>query len=109
MIVEAGLADPDTSWMRRKGDDLGCRDLGFLGGVMGMRADREENVVMPGRDRLQRGVAANPRRDREKTADTRRARPRQNPGLVGRKIGKIEMAMAVDEHYGAAELSSGST
>ena len=82
-------------------------DLGFLGGVMGMRADSEENIVMPGRDRLQRGVAPDACRDREKAPDTRRASPGQDACLVGRKIGKIEMAMAVDEHHGRRRVELG--
>ena len=84
----------------------------LLMGVVRMGADRAEHVGKALGDRQHLGVARNPGRDRDHAGDAGRAGAVDHAVELGGEIGKIEMAMAVDQHalfcYCAA-LPSGST
>jgi hypothetical protein len=55
------------------------------------------------------GEARQPRADRHHDADAGVARAREHVGTVGREVGEIEMAVAVDEHQALAAAASGGT
>ena len=75
-----------------------------------MGADRAEDVRKALGDREQLGVALHPGRDGDDAADAGRPRARHHAVELVGEVGKIEMAVAVDEH-GAylGALASGST
>src|SRR5690606_11054902 len=80
----------------------------FLVGMVRVRANRTINVVVRFRDLENLSETPNPRADRYHPHDPFAARAGDYGVTLGRKIGKIEMAMTVDKHAQAA-FSSGST
>ena len=98
VIVEPGLADRHHFRMPRDAGELIAADVELFMGVVRMRADRAKNIGKALGDRQHLRVAAHPRRDRHHAADAGRARPRNHGVEFGGEIGKIEMAVAVDQH-----------
>ena len=98
MIVEPGLADRHHLGMTGQRHQFLDRDVWLLGGIMRMRADRAEHSVMRLDERDQLVEAPHPRRDRHHQADAGRPGAGENRLDVARKLGKIEMAMTVDQH-----------
>src|SRR4029077_7576658 len=77
------------------------RDVELLVRVMRMRADRAGYVGESLRDRQHLRVALDARRDRHDAPDAGGLRACHHGVELGREIGKIEMAVAVDEHHQA--------
>ena len=98
VIVEPGLADRHHLGMPRQAHDLVQRDVFLFVRMMRMGADRAEDSVM-GLDNLEQlAEAPHPRGDRHHEADPRRTRTGKHRLTLGAEIGKIEMAVTVDEH-----------
>ena len=77
----------------------------FVGGnsvffirVVRMRTDRAIDVRKSPGDLQKRAEASHPRGDRDDTPDPGRRGPRHDRFEIGGKVGKIEMAVAVDQH-----------
>ena len=108
VVVEAGFADSNTLRMRRQRADRRGVSLRLLSGVMRMRADGEIDRGKALGDRPQTIRLGDAGRDRRHPLYARRLGARHDVlDLVG-KIGKIEVAMAVDQRHALAS-PSGST
>ena len=84
-------------WPGQRDEPLG-RHVRLHGGIVRMRADREENALM-GLGESPIGVEARHMgRDRHHTADAGRSGGRQNLRQAALKIREIQVAMAVDQH-----------
>ena len=79
-------------------DQLVGGDVELLVGVVRMGADRAVHVGKALGDGEHLGVPPDPRRDRDDAADAGRLRARHHGVELAGEIGKIEMAMAVDQH-----------
>ena len=99
VIVEPGFADRDHLGMTRDLDQLRRRDIGLLGGVVRMRPDRAEHLPVRLDDGFQLIEAADARRDGHDRADPGFARASEHGVELAPEVGKIEMAVAVDEHH----------
>ena len=101
MIVEAGLADADAFRMASESAH-GVEVLRPLARrLMRMRADGEENVVVPLGDRGHAFGLGDFRADGDHALDAGRARPLDDRVEIGGEVGKIEVAVAVDESHSA--------
>ena len=101
VIVEARLADPDAFGMSGECAH-GVEILRVLPGrLMRMRADGEEHVVVPLRDRDHARGLRHFRADGDHALDAGRARALDDRVEVVGEVGKIEVAMAVDERHSA--------
>ena len=98
VVVEPGLADGDHLRLRGDGDEIGGRHVGFLGGVVGMRADRTVDAVVAIGQRLQRRKSPDPGRDRHHGLDPGGTSPVDDRIPIRFEIGEIEMAVAVDQN-----------
>jgi hypothetical protein len=78
--------------MARELHQLFHHNVRLFGGVVGMRADRAEHIVMGLDDGFQVIEAAYSRRDGHHEADARRASAVEHRIEVGVELGKIEMA-----------------
>ena len=107
MIVEPGFAERHDLGVLGALDQLGGRDVEFLVGMVRMGADGAEHLREFLGNGQHLGVFLHPRRNGHDAADAGRPRPRDDSLDLAGKIGKIEMAVAVDEHAHAA--ASGST
>ena len=107
VIVQPGLADADAFAMGGEAADRRRVRLGLLGRLMRMRADGEIDVGEPLGQRLIDGAARDSGRDRHHALDARRARARDDGVEFFGEIGKIEMAMAVDEGHGDLSREAG--
>ena len=106
MVVEARFANRDDLGMARPRDQVGRGHVGFLVGVMRMRADRAKNIGKALGDGQYLGMAVNACRDRDHAGNAGGAGARDHGVKLRGKIGKVEMAMAVDQHgYCAARVS----
>ena len=74
------------------------RDIRLLAGLMRVRADRAAHRIEPLSNGGNLGEAAHPRRNGHEMGDARRLGAGHNIRQFGGEVGKIEMAMAVDEH-----------
>ncbi len=111
MVIEAGFADRHDLGMLRARNQIAHAHVEFLMGIMWVRADRAIDVGKALGDGQHLIVSAHAGRNRDHPLHTCRPRPTDDGVQLGGKIGKIEMAMAVDQHflfYCAARLS-GST
>ena len=97
VVVEPRLADRHDLRMRRQPDQLVGRDVKLLGGVVRMRADRAIDLVMRLGDLKHAGKALHARRDRHHAADAGCDRARDHRIALLGEVGKIQVAMAVDE------------
>ena len=98
MIVEPRLADRHHLGMTRDLDQFLDHDIGLLGGIVRMRADRAEYIVMRLDDVFQFVEAMHARGDGHDQSDACRPRALEHGVEIGAEFGKIEMAMAVDQH-----------
>ena len=106
VIVEAGLADRhDFTIFRQRDQRLGV-DVQFLVGVMRMRADRTENLgkFFSNGKHLREFTHAGA--DCDHAANAGGARPLHHSVQLAGEIRKIQVAVAVDEHFQA--FASGS-
>ena len=100
VIVEPGLADGHDLRM------VGERNQFFRGHVrlfrrmMRMGADGAIDLIMSLGDAEHLVEAPHPRRDGDHQADARGLGAREHRLALRRKIGKIEMAVAIDQHHG---------
>jgi hypothetical protein len=109
VVIEPGLADRDHFRVPRARDQVRRRHVRFRLRIMRMGADGTENVGKTLGNRQHFRVTGNARRDRNQARNAGIARASDyGIELVG-KIGKIEMAMAVDQHSYCAAPASAST
>ena len=109
VVVEPGLAERHHLGVARARDEVAETDIEFLVGVVRMGADRAKHVRKTLGDRHHLAVPRDARRDRDQAADIGLARAADDGVKLGGKIGKIEMAVAVDQHGYCAARPSGST
>ena len=98
MVVEPRLADRHHLGMARQLDQLFDHNVGLLGGIVRMGADRAEHIVMGLDQAAQLVELADPRRDRHHQADPCRPGAVEQAVKIGAELRKIEMAVAVDQH-----------
>ena len=84
--------------MPRAPDELIDADVQLLVRVMRMGADRAVDIGKALGDGKHLGVPFDPRRDGDDTHDPGRPRARNHGIELAGEIGKIEMAVAVDQH-----------
>jgi hypothetical protein len=98
VIIKTGFADRHHFFGAAPRHQLGPRHVEFLMRVMWMRAERTINVGKAFRDREYLRVLPHARRDRHHPLDPSVAGARHHGiELVG-KVGKIEVAMTIDQH-----------
>ena len=97
-IVETRLPDRDHLRMLRQGDEFLRRDVRLLMGAVRMCADRAIDRGVAFGDGADLVEAAHARRDGHHEADAGRVCVGDQAVAVLIEIGKIEMAVAVDEH-----------
>ena len=107
VVVEPGLADADAFGMGREAPHGGKVARRLARRLVRMGADGEIDVVVGLRDLDQAMRPVDPRADRDHGLDAGRARPLDDRVEFVGEIGKVEMAVAVDEPHGAG--ASGST
>ena len=91
-------------------DQFAGRNAVFLVGVMRMGADRAIDVRKALGDGKQPGKPLHPRRDGDDAADAGGLGARDDAVEILGEIGKVEMAVAVDEHgVGTDQSGFGST
>src|SRR3569623_413982 len=98
VIVEADLADCDTARMLGKPHQIPGLDVQFFVCVVRVRPHRAPDFSILLGDRADLIEALDAGRDRHHAIDTIGARTRQHARAVRRELGKIEMAVAVDQH-----------
>ena len=98
VVVEPGFADRHDLRVAGDADELVDRDVGLLGGVVRVGADRAIDLGVAVDDRLQAIEAPDPGRYADDRADARGPRPLDDRIAVRVELGEIEMAVAVDEH-----------
>ena len=98
VIVEARLADADAFGMVGECAHGGEILRPLPRRLMRMGADGEEHVVVPLRDRGHAGRLRDSRADGDHALDAGRARALDDRVEVVGEVGKIEVAMAVDDH-----------
>src|SRR5260370_42210080 len=82
------------------------RALPLLLGLVRMNADRAPDIGVPLGDGAHLGELVESRADGQHARDAGGAGARQHAGLVGSKLGEVEMAMTVDQHQLAAFAAS---
>src|SRR5262245_2357310 len=97
MKIEACFADRHDFFSATAGYEFGQTDVRFFMRVMWMRADRTINIGKTPRYREQSRLAPHTRRDRDHAVDSRGARARYHGVELVGEVGKIEVAMAVDQ------------
>ena len=98
VIIEPRLPDGHHLGMAGVCDQLVGRDVELLVGVVRMGADRAVNVGKALGDGEHLGMPLDPRGNRDDAADAGRLRARHHGIELARKVGEIEMTMAVDQH-----------
>ncbi len=98
VVVETRLADGHDLRVLREPDDLVCRDVELLVRVVGMRADRaiDVGVLLGDGQDLRKFTDAG--RDGHHAGDACRAGTRDHAVEVGGEVGKIQVAVVIDEH-----------
>lgn len=108
-VIQTRLADRhDLVVALRQPHQIISRDIQFLGRAVGMRADRAEDRRIFFRDLQKFGQPAHPGRDRHHLADTRSMGAGDDIVALSLEIGKIQMAMGIDQH-GCRLHASGAT
>src|SRR5260370_12969361 len=105
MVVESGLSERDHLGMARAPDELIDADVQLLVRVMRMGADRAVDIGKALGDGEHLGVPFDPRRDGDDPRDAGRLRARNHGIELAGEIGKIEMAVAVDQCQSRPETS----
>ena len=108
-IVEARLADGHDLWMGREPYEILARHVRFFRSVVRMRADGAVDLVIGFGDVENCRKLCYARRNGHHAADPRRHSARDHRVALFGEIGKVQMAMAVDEHLRAYAGSTGST
>ena len=103
-VVEPRLADGHHLGMARALHDLLDRDVELLVGIMRVRADRAEHVVVRLGDPEQPVEAADAGRDRHQHPHARRLGARNHPVEIIGEVREVEMAVVIDEHRDQASL-----
>src|SRR5713226_5589152 len=98
MVVEPRLPDRDHLGMARGGDQPLDGHVELLVGMVRMGADRAIDLRKALGDGDDLGVALDPGRDGDDAPDAHRLRARHHGVELAGEIGKIEMAVAVDQH-----------
>ena len=98
MVVEPRLPDRHHLGMARARDQLVGADVELLVGMVRMGADRAVDLREALGDGEHLGMPLDPRRDGDDARDAGRLRARHHGLVLAGEIGKIEMAMAVDQH-----------
>ena len=98
VIVEPGFADRDDLGMLRAGRSGPRGDVLLLCALCGWVPTEQIDIGEALGDRQSTGEPPHPRRDRHHAADAGRARTPDDAVEVVGEIGKIEVAVAVDEH-----------
>ena len=109
VVVEAGLADGDDFRVFRHFNQRLGVNLRLLRRVMRMGADGAEHVGKTLGNGQNLCELAHPSRDGDHAADAGCARAGHHRVELGGKIGKIQMAVAIDKHGPQAFAASGST
>ena len=107
MIVEAGLADRHHFRIFCQSDQRFGIDVQFLMRVVRMGADRAENLRIFFSDRKHLRKFTHARADSDQARDAGGARARDHRVELGGEIGKIQVAVAIHQHFQA--FASGST
>jgi hypothetical protein len=97
-IIQPRLAQRHHLGMAREFDQLGGGNAVFFVGVMRMGADRTIDVRKPLGDLDQFGKPPHPRRDGDHASNAGGSGPRHDAIEVVGEIGKVQMAMAIDQH-----------
>ena len=97
VVVEPGFADGHDLRMRREPDECGGRHVELFGSVVRMRADRAKNRVMRLGDLQHACKALHARRDGHHAPDTRSHGARDHGVALFGEVGKVQMAVTVDE------------
>ncbi len=98
VVVEPGFAERDDLGVTRAENEIGGGQIELFVRIMRMRADRAKNVGKALGDRQHSVMTANARRDGHDAPDTDVARASDHGVELGGEIGKVEMAVAIDEH-----------
>ena len=106
MVVEAGLADPDAFGMRGEAAHGGEIRRRLARRLVRMGSDGEEDAVIALGDLGDPRRLVDPRADGDHPLDAGGVRPLDDRIEFVGEVGKIEMAVAVDQPHFAA---SGST
>ena len=106
VIVEPGLADADDLVRPGVFDEDFRRRRRLVIHIVGMDSDRAIEVVVGPRQGQHIRELGEPRADRLHDADAGLGGARQHPIDVVGELGKIEMAMAVDQHQPAPSSAS---
>ena len=97
MIIEAGLSNRHNLCMPRMCDELLERKIELLVRVVGMRAKRAVDLRKTLGDREHLGMSSQQRADGHDVGHPGRTRTRHDAIKVPAKIGKVEMAVAIDQ------------
>jgi hypothetical protein len=104
--VEAGLADADNLGMAGRLDQAVRRALPLLLRLVRMNAHRAPDIVVAFGDGAHLVELVEPCADGQHAGHARATGARQHARLVARKLGKVEMAVTVDQHQLAAFAGS---
>ena len=96
--IQPGLADADHLGMRRHAHQVRGAHLRLLGHVVRMDPDRAPDPLVVLRQRANRVELGHPRADGLHGADARLGRTREHAVEVVAEVGKVQMAVAVDQH-----------
>jgi hypothetical protein len=97
-IVEAGLADRDDLGIGGEIHELADAHLAAVAPLVGMHARGAPEVRAGARDLAHRRESLQRGADGERMRDAVVAHSRHHSGKVGLELGKIEVAMGIDEH-----------
>src|SRR6516164_6367664 len=98
MKVESGLADPNDLGMGRQRRQPVNRDPLMVGGFVRVGADRKPDRIVGLGDRAHLIELVEPGADSQQSPDPSGPRTGNDRLALGSEIGKIEMAVAVDQH-----------
>ena len=102
MVVEPGLPDRHHLGMARAADQLVDGDVELLMGIVRMGANGAIDLGKVLGDGEHLGMPLDARRDGNDARDPGRLRARDDGIELACEVGKIEMAVAVDQHQACA-------
>ena len=109
MIIKTRLTNADAARVLRQRDQLFEGRLGLLMRLMRMRAHREPDIVIGFGNRAIAVVTADEGRDGDQPSHASGFRARNDSVAFFCELGKVEMAMAVDQHQSFTPATSAST
>ena len=98
MIIEPCFAERHDFGMPRAPSEIGWGKIKLLVRMMRMRSDRAEDVRKPFSDRKHIAMASHARRNRDHANESGVTGARNDAVELSLEIGKVEMAVAIDEH-----------